>query len=62
MLRARWLMVGTVGAIVGVFLTGPLGVLRLVDGDASRQADPAGTPVWARKAVGWIEKAFRLWS
>jgi hypothetical protein len=32
-LRARWLMVGVVVAIVGVFLTGPLGVLRVVDGD-----------------------------
>ena len=99
-LRARWLMVGAVGTMLGVFLTGPLGVLRLTGGDplgwvlvflagvfagtavllfrgsrrlapaskyritadASQQADPAGTPGWARKEVGWIEKAFRLWS
>jgi hypothetical protein len=99
-LKARWLMAAVVAALVGVFLTVPLGILRVVDGDAlgwvlvvagallavsavllfagsralvpasdfritadaSQQADPAGTPIWARKEVGWTVKAFRLWS
>ena len=33
-----------------------------ITADASQQADPAGTPIWARKEVGWTAKAFRLWS
>lgn len=98
--QARWLMAAVVAAIIGAFLTGPLGVVWLINGDglgwvllgagvllavaavllflgsrslvpasgyritadASQQADPAGTPIWARKEVGWTVKAFWLWS
>ncbi|MGO4534198.1 hypothetical protein [Leifsonia sp. 2MCAF36] len=98
-LEARWLMVAVVVALLGVFLTGPLGVVWLVNGnglgwilvaaalllavsavllftgsralvpsdgyrieaDASQQPDPDGTPIWARKELGWTAKAFRLW-
>jgi hypothetical protein len=98
-LKARWLMAGFAAALVGFFLTGPLGILRLVEGrplgwalvgaaalfaavgivcfrasrarvsasgyritaDASQQADPEGTPMWARKDVGWTATAVRQW-
>lgn len=99
-LQARWLMVAVSAALLGTFLTAPLGIVWAVNGDAlgwllltagallavcavllfaasrglvpadgyritadaSQQADPAGTPVWARKEIGWTVKAFRLWS
>lgn len=100
LLRARWLMAAVVAAVAGALLTGPLGIVWIVNGDhlgwiltaagallavcavllfagsralvpaggyritadASAQADPAGSPIWVRKEVGWAVKAFRLWS
>lgn len=50
-LRARWLMVGVALAIVGVFLTGPLGVLRVIDGDALGWLLVAGAVVLTVAAV-----------